>query len=229
MFISRIPLNTARYEARRLIGSPYKLHAAVEKAFPPDAVRKGEQGRILWRLDFSADGKSTWLYVVSPEKPDFTHIVEQAGWPTSSGWEVKDYSMLLGKIAVGQEWAFRLRANPVRQAHADLGRRSNPSVIGKLVGHVTVNHQLDWLVQRSNRSGFEVLRQAKDNNSLSCTVSQRRTERFDHGGSTVTLTTAQYDGLLRVTDADAFRNCMRQGLGRAKSFGCGLLTIAPVQ
>lgn len=40
MFISRIPLNKVRYGARQLIGSPYKLHAAVEAAFPPDAVRR---------------------------------------------------------------------------------------------------------------------------------------------------------------------------------------------
>lgn len=228
MYISRIPLNSARYETRRLIASPYKLHAAVEKSFPPDAVREGAQGRILWRLDFSADGNSTWLYVVSPEKPDFTHIVEQAGWPMHPNWEIKDYEILLSKMTRGQEWAFRLRANPVREVRVDQGRRPNPAVVGKLKGHVTVNHQLDWLVKRSVKNGFEVLRQPGDNSSLSCTVSQRRTERFDHGASKVTLTTAQYDGLLRILDADTFRRCLSHGIGRAKSFGCGLLTVAPI-
>ena len=115
MYISRMPLNTARYAAKQLIASPYRLHAAVEKSFPPSAVRSDDGGRILWRLDFSRDGDSTWLYVVSPERPDFTHIVEQAGWPTHAEWEVKDYEPLITHIAKGQEWAFRLRANPARQ------------------------------------------------------------------------------------------------------------------
>ena len=64
MFISRIPLNRARYSARQLMSSPYKLHAAVECAFSPDAVRKSKEGRILWRLDALSSDKGVWLYVV---------------------------------------------------------------------------------------------------------------------------------------------------------------------
>lgn len=229
MYISRVPLNMARYETRRLIASPYKTHAAVEKSFPPAAVRRGEDGRILWRLDFSADGKSTWLYVVSPEKPDFTHIAEQAGWPTRPSWEVKDYEPLLTHLVKGQQWAFRLRANPVRQVSEDKGRRPRPEVIGKLEGHVTVGQQLEWMVRKSSMSGFEIIGQGDEGSQLSCTVSQRRTERFDHGSAPVTLVTAQFDGLLRVIDAEAFQRSLRQGVGRAKSFGCGLLTIAPIR
>ena len=101
MFISRIPLNKARYGARQLIGSPYKLHAAVECAFPPNAVRNNDEGRILWRLDTSVNDNAVWLYVVSPEKPDFMHIVEQAGWPTHVEWETKNYEPLLERIAKG--------------------------------------------------------------------------------------------------------------------------------
>ena len=45
----------------------------------------------------------------------------------------------------------------------------------------------------------------------------------------VTLATAQYDGILEVTDADAFRHVLGFGMGRARGFGCGLMTIAPVR
>lgn len=44
------------------IGSPYKLHAAVEAAFPPDAVRRTDDGRILWRLDSLGQDGGVWLY-----------------------------------------------------------------------------------------------------------------------------------------------------------------------
>ena len=107
MFISRVPLNTAREGAMKLITSPYRTHVAVESAFPPDAVRDGEEGRILWRLDTSARDRSVWLYVVSPEAPDLTHIIEQAGWPMRVQWESKDYTPLPSRIAVGQHWQFR--------------------------------------------------------------------------------------------------------------------------
>ena len=108
MFISRIALNKARYGARQLISSPYKLHAAVECAFPPNAVRNNDEGRILWRLDTSVADNGVWLYVVSPEKPDFMHIVEQAGWPMHAEWETKNYEPLLERIAKGQRWHLQL-------------------------------------------------------------------------------------------------------------------------
>ena len=40
MFISRMPLNVGRSQALRLLGSPYRVHAAVEHSFPPDSARR---------------------------------------------------------------------------------------------------------------------------------------------------------------------------------------------
>ncbi|KFI90190.1 type I-E CRISPR-associated protein Cas6/Cse3/CasE [Bifidobacterium ruminantium] len=225
MFISRIPLNKARYGARQLIGSPYKLHAAVECSFPPDAVRKNDEGRILWRLDALTNDKGVWLYVVSPEKPDFTHIVEQAGWPMHEEWETKNYAPLLERIAKGQQWHFRLRANPVRKASEDRGRRHRAEgIVGKIQGHVTVDQQMQWLIDRSASHGFRIL----DNEAgqPDVIVKERHKEQFKRGNAIVTLATAVFEGHLEVTDADLFRGTLCHGVGRAKGFGCGLLTVA---
>lgn len=73
---------------------------------------------------------------------------------------------------------------------------------------------------RSNRWGESVRK---------ISVSQRRTERSRREGSDVTICTAVYDGVLRVEDADAFRHALGFGIGRAKGFGCGLLTIMPTR
>ena len=228
MFISRIPLNMARFEARQLIASPYKLHAAVESSFPPGSVRSDESGRILWRLDEARQDHSVWLYVVSPEQPDFTHIVEQAGWPLHAEWETKDYTPLLEKIAKGQRWRFKLRANPVRMAREDKGRRQrSEGIVGKIQGHVTVAQQTQWLLDRSQAHGFVVLR--FDEGAPNVVVSQRHKERFQRNGNTVSLTTAVFEGQLEVADADLFRVALCKGIGRAKGFGCGLMTIAPIR
>lgn len=229
MFISRIPLNTARFGARQLIASPYRMHAAVEKSFPPDSARENDEGRILWRLDESGRDHSVWLYVVSPEQPDFTHIVEQAGWPLHSEWESKDYDVLLNRIAVGQRWRFKLKANPVRQAKTDNGRRSrvpSENIIGKRQGHVTVGQQTNWLLSRAGSHGFSVIGVAGEPDVV---VKQRRTERFEHGDGKVTLTTAVYEGSLEITEAGLFKTALCRGIGRGKGFGCGLLTIAPIK
>ncbi len=230
MYLTRMPLNAARWETRRLVASPYRLHAAVQAAFPPgmaDSDGDCDGGRILWRLDHRADEpQSFWLYIVSPDKPDLTHVVEQAGWPVHERlWETKDYRPFLGRIEVGQRWEFRLKANPVRKVREDKGRRPNGAVVGKLQGHVTVEQQLEWLASRAEAHGFSLVPDA--NGCPGVVVSQRNREAFQRGAGEVTLATAVYDGVLTVTDADRLRATLCQGLGRAKGFGCGLLTLAP--
>lgn len=228
MYISRMPLNLARFSTKQLVGSPYKMHAAVEHAFPPNAVRADEQGRILWRIDYIESDHSTWLYVVSPEKPDFTHLVEQAGWPTASAWETKDYTPLLSRIAVGQQWQFRFRGNTVRKALANQARFSTQSdahIVGKIQSHITVPHQLEWLLKRTEEHGFVIPQTAE---GAAVTVTHRKLEKFKRDGATVTLSTAVFEGALEVIDANRFRHALCHGIGRAKGFGCGLLTVAPL-
>lgn len=224
MYLSRIPLNMARAGAKQLVQSPYKMHSAVEHAFPPGAPRVSDEGRLLWRLDFSERNHSVFLYVVSIEKPDFTHIVEQAGWPAYAEWETKDYHTLLNKIAVGQQWHFRLRANPVRRAADKSKYGIEDPLIGKIEGHVTVGQQEQWLLKRSLKNGFRIL---GSDEGLHLTVRERQKQQFRRQGATVTLCTALFDGGLEVTDVDAFRKMLSFGLGKARGFGCGLLTIAP--
>lgn len=228
MYLTRMPLNAARWETRRLMASPYRLHAAVEAAFPPGMVA-GDGGRVLWRLDKRADEpQAFWLYIVSPEKPDLTHVVEQAGWPVHERlWETKDYQPFLDRLENGQRWEFRLKANPVRKVRKDKGRRPDESVVGTLQGHVTVEQQVEWLMSRAEAHGFELPFDANEKPAV--IVSQRNREVFRRGSDEVTLSTAVYDGTLTVTDADLLRAALCQGIGRAKGFGCGLLTIAPVR
>lgn len=45
----------------------------------------------------------------------------------------------------------------------------------------------------------------------------------------VTLDAITFDGILEVTDTDAFRNSLVNGIGTGKAYGFGLLSIAPVR
>lgn len=228
MFISRVPLSLTRLEAIAFASSPYRLHAAVERSFSPDAVREGEGGRILWRLDeVPGDASKAWLYVVSPERPEFSLACEQAGWPEPQEWVSKDYSPVLRGISEGQVWQFRLKANPVRKVLVDKGRREREGVVGTFQGHVTEAQQRSWLLDRAEKNGFRVAQTAEGFDRL--VVSNRRREQFRRRDGVVTLSTAQYDGVLEVTDADRFRHTLSFGLGRARGFGCGLMTIAPTR
>lgn len=217
MYFTRMALNPARRGTRFLQASPQAMHAAVLSAFPPGVSTQNTEGRVLWRLDRAKH--ETFLYLVSPESPDLTHLIEQAGWPTSSTWQTRDYAPLLGQITIGQRYAFRLMANPVRQPReAELG--------GRRVGHVTTTQQQGWLLDRAERSGFRVLETATDTPAL--VVSDREVKKFSRGTSTITLSTARFDGQLEVSDAEFLRQALTGGIGPAKGYGCGLMTLARV-
>ncbi|MGW0658096.1 type I-E CRISPR-associated protein Cas6/Cse3/CasE [Streptodolium elevatio] len=258
MFLTRFRINTARVGARRLLSSPHRLHGAVAASFadPADdpvagsladaladrvAVEPRESSgdggpRVLWRLDENALG-NVFLYIVSPARPDLTHLVEQVGWPTTGGWDTYEYAPFLEKLTTGDTWDFRLTANPVHSV------RNRDGVPTKRTAHLTARHQMNWLVGKQQSAGFEVVEKPVDRqrlpegDELQLVVHNERKWSFGKGGGPargggggpVTLTTVTYDGRLRITDADAMRHTLTAGLGKAKAYGCGLMTLAPAR
>lgn len=49
---------------------------------------------------------------------------------------------------------------------------------------------------------------------------------FDRRGKKVTLVRATYEGMLEVADVEKLKKVLTQGIGKAKGYGCGLLTLA---
>lgn len=216
MFLTRFAMNPARRDARRLAGNPHALHAAVMAAFSPDVhAAPNAEGRILWRLDARAPAAT--LYVVSPYEPDLTHLVEAAGWPATEGWQTKSYLPLLDRLAVDQSWHFRLTGNPVK-------RETTPDGTTKVHPHVTAAQQEVWLAERLTTHGFDPVK-GEDGQPL-LQVIARRTARFPREGKTVTLVQATFEGQVIVTDPVAARSALVGGIGRAKGYGCGLMTLA---
>lgn len=223
-YLSRVRLNPARRAGRGVLGSRQVMHAAVMASFPGRLADRTSE-RVLWRLD-PGNGELL-LYVVSPEPPDFTHLIEQAGWPTLPTWETREYTPLLDRLTEGQSWQFRLTANPTR------ARPRTDGASSQRFGHVTVEQQQGWLVDRSRRAGFELPAalgpDGEKRPEYGLVVRDRVVERFKRGSGTVTVSRATFEGHLVVVDPAAIRATLVVGLGPAKAYGCGLLTLAPVE
>lgn len=237
MYLTRFRMNTGRSGARRLLASPHLMHGAVNTAFPAPPPRTGEQPRVLWRVDrdHQADAK---LYIVSPDRPDLTHLVEQAGWPAlePQGWDTFGYAQFLDALAEGDTWGFRLTANPVHNIRRQRDSREQPT---KRAAHRTPRYQMEWLLKRQEPSGFEIVRKPADRQLtpqgdeyelavLDQLPLQFRRTPAARGGNDVRITRATFEGRLRITDLSVFRRVLTHGLGKAKAYGCGLLTLAPV-
>ncbi|MEJ3745564.1 type I-E CRISPR-associated protein Cas6/Cse3/CasE [Actinomycetes bacterium KLBMP 9797] len=222
MFLTRFQINPARRNARKLLSSPHAMHAVVRAAFPVAEDYERVDTRTLWRLDTPTTA-TVYLYMVSPGRPDLTHLIEQVGWPTcDQAWVTRDYDGLLESLCQGQEWAFRLTANPTHS-----GRKTAEAKETQRFGYLRESEQVQWLINRAEKHGFVVAPQHDGRPNLR--LHRRQTQSFKRGMGSVTLVTATYDGILQVTDAEAFRRTLVNGIGHAKAYGCGLLTLAPAQ
>ena len=226
MFLTKIDLAPERRLARKYLGSPQAMHAAVMCATVCNSGH--DHGRVLWRV---VRGATTALYILSPLEPDCSQLVAEVG---AAGTQARtlDYSPFLASLDAGQLWAFRLAANPSYSASR------GPGVRGQRYGHVTVEQQRQWLVERAPRHGFELMPvdHVDDEGSDGAVMvvhrerpvfNRRRSE--GEGRDRVTINRTVYEGVLRITDPESLRRALIAGIGRSKAYGCGLMTLARVR
>ena len=205
MYLSRVELDPTRRSTMAALAAPQKLHGAVESAFT------GERRRRLWRLD-SLNGK-LYLLLLSEDAPELSGVVEQFG--TGAAAETRSYDPLLQRVEPGSCWQFRLTANPTKSCKDP----QNHAARGTVAAHCTTQYQKQWLLERAAKHGFALTEGAFQ-------VTRKQTCHFRKNGKRpVTLLAVTYEGILQVTDPEAFREMLCQGIGRGKAYGLGLMTI----
>ena len=98
--------------------------------------------------------------------------------------------------------------------------------------HLTAAQQEQWLLDHGRSWGFEI--PTAESGSFNVSVRERHTAGFsratpESGGferGRVAITRADFLGQLVVSDIELFRRALTHGMGRAKAYGCGLMTLA---
>ena len=89
-----------------------------------------------------------------------------------------------------------------------------------------MNTQLNWLLENAPRHGFSV----SSDDIVTARVIESHLLSFQRNShqsrNMVRITTARFEGELTVVDAAALRHTLMNGIGRARGYGCGLLTLA---
>ena len=185
--------------AMRALASLERMHAIIARATDGDT----DSSRVLWRL-----------------VPDAEILRQELGVGTVD-ISTCSYEPFLSRLECGQEWGFRLKANPT---HSELS--GEPGKRGKRTGIIRAEEQQEWLFHQARRAGFHMPINRLELPEVLVRHSVR--EKFRRKGSTVTLTSATYDGVLVVDDPDLLRRSLIEGIGRAKGYGFGLLTLVPL-
>ena len=231
MYLSQLILDPHLPGVRRELGDVVALHKRIMSVFPSGA---GPQVRaalgVLWRLELAPRFAEPHLLVQSAAAPDWSRL--PAGYLVPQGGAaVKEIDAAVAAIRNGMHLRYRLVANPARKIDtksAPDGARRN----GRRVPVRGDDAVVAWLVRHAERAGFEL---AADDAGTGPAVVVRPlgdvvggSARPGLGRPRVTVRGFLLDGQLTVTDAERLRRAIAEGIGPAKAYGFGLLSVAPV-
>lgn len=205
--LHRITINTALRSAWPYLRTTQTLHAAIAKA----THTTEPQHRTLWRLDHHPN--HTHLYLLTPTGADLAALSTELNGTTT--YDTRPYTPLLEALNPNQHWKFRLTANPTRSKATTRGTR------GRTIPIHHPTDQLTWLATRADQHGFTIT----NDDSPTAQVIEHHTNRFKGSTEQVALKRATFEGILTITNPDQLRHTLTAGIGKAKSYGCGLLTL----
>lgn len=207
MFLSQLILNDHARKVRRDLVNAHELHRQIMQAFPDEAeqhVSEAWNPRQAWNILFRQESDSSKLLVQSAIEPNWSKL--PVGYLQRETTKPLTYNT--EQFEPGKVLQFRLRANPSKRDKAT----------HKTIGLFKQQDQLEWLKRQSDRNGFRL--HGAD------VIPSPNVFGRKKGKSPIRITTALYQGILEVTDSGAFTQALCQGLGRGKSYGCGLLSVA---
>lgn len=110
-------------------------------------------------------------------------------------------------------------ANPTRSVASTPGER------GKVKAHCSLKYQEEWLLDRAQKHGFELLPENFQIVERDWHIFRKGKEQ---GKNKVSIKGVTYEGILKVCDEEKFKELLVAGIGRGKAYGMGLLTIVHI-
>lgn len=238
MYLSRLLLNPRHRAARADLGDCQSLHRTIMAAFPSarDTAARQQLG-VLYRVETRPHTGEISLLVQSHEAPDWGHLPTGYLIGLDAGQknqECKRVDEQYAAVGTGLRLRFRLRANPTRKIDTKSGpdgRRRH----GRRVELREESAQVAWLRRKGEQHGFALgpvhAGPAAWNGRVmpGDKVTGARGEGSSAGrDQRMTFAAATFDGELVVTDAALFHAALEQGIGSAKAYGFGLLSVGPL-
>ena len=211
MYISQVEIDLKNRRKIRDLTHLGAYHNWVEMSFPEE-INKKERSRKLWRIDRIGD--RTFLLIVSEVKPDLK-VLEKYGVDNTA--RTKDYEKFLEKLKEGQTLRFRVALNPVI-SKMDENTRGR----GKIYPCYNIEDQRKFFLDRSLKNGFEL----EDEDFQ--IVERAHPLLKKKGMRNVKLNKVVYEGKLKIKDRERFIKTLKEGMGREKAYGFGMMTLIPV-
>jgi len=196
----------------------------------PDRTTAREHFGVLYRLELLDGPEHMRLLVQSNHLPDWSSL--PAGYLTPSIDErgnpaVRSIEDEIGRIRQGMRLRFRLRANPTKRV-SERNTEQDARWHGKRIELRRAPDQIAWLERKAEAGGFRLLGvQIADAPALPDVRVDEAPKQYGRRASArLSFGVAVFEGRLEVTDVARFGETLRGGIGIAKAYGFGLLSIA---
>ncbi len=202
---------------------PHFLAPYKSDDFPQVHTQRSKDSGFLFRIDSHLGGNVS-IIVLSAKKPDWDYAFYNADYLLAA--KPQELRQLEVEIKYGTKFRFRLKVNPTRRLSKGSKFPNGDFVDDNRIGQrVPVAYQnLDeWLYRKAETSGFKI---AKISNKTTGYVYFNRSNAKGQGQR---LFSVCFDGVLEIIDAEMFYSALITGIGSAKAFGFGLLTISPMR
>ena len=191
---------------KRGLRDSYAWHQKVWEAFPD---RDAEKRDFLTRLD-DTDSRFRLLIlsVTVPVRPD---------WCPTDCWRTKEMD---DTFLDHETFQFSLLANATTKKvvrNSEGIRKKN----GQRITVVGDENLAAWLHRKADLHGFSLA-------SSGLKISSMPRHYFIKKGKSGLHQGTNFQGILKVTDPDLFRNALVNGIGTAKAFGFGMLCLSPL-
>lgn len=191
----------------------YGWHKRLWDCFPGEPNRKRD---YLTRVDLLEGAFRIWIIALGkPTRP---------GWCNSEDFALKEISP---SFLSHRYYAFDLRANPIKTKTQrgpngeTLLREGGKRKQGKRVPLTKKEDLRAWIYRKGATKGFRILDEKPlEIGPMVGAYFSKKNQSAYHGG-------VQFRGVLEVTDSGQFVEAYYNGIGSAKSFGFGLLLLAP--
>jgi len=197
-------LNPQDRRCRKDMADPQDMHRSLMSMFPhaPDGSESPRQHfGVLWRIE---PASSPTVLVQSSQAPDFDKL--PSGYASCRTKPIDDH---LASLTTGLAIAYRVVLNPVK-----ISRRSDAET--RTV--IPSGERAAWWTSLAPKMGLH-LHDAPALTGLHDRHLRRAGTRFP-------LYSVRVDGAAEIVDPDLLRTAVADGIGRAKAWGCGLLTVA---
>lgn len=180
-------------------------------------VKRAIDAGFLFRIDPQSNSRAM-IVVQSAIKPDWDYAFHNADFLLAAPVKVDSYEPSFTK---GLLYRFRLEANPTKRLSKHSPDAKQES-IGKRVP-VPPDQLVDWFEHQGKKAGFSL---NKDSIAIQQTYIYMKKSSMEKSSKGQRLYSVLFNGLLHVTDPEAFRRTLVGGIGTAKAFGFGLLSVA---